>query len=67
VLVSLTGRGRAVADAALDGLLERERELLTGLTPAQRLDLAGLLRILLVPFDAAVAGDDGADPGLGPG
>ena len=67
VLVSLTGRGRAVADAALDGLLERERELLTGLTPAQRLELAGLLRILLVPFDAAVAGDDGADPGLGPG
>jgi hypothetical protein len=42
-----------VADAALAGLLARERELLTGLTPAQRRDLAGLLRILLVPFDTA--------------
>jgi len=48
-----------VADAALDGLLERERELLTGLTPAQRQDLAGLLRILLVPFDTAGELDEG--------
>jgi DNA-binding MarR family transcriptional regulator len=53
VLVTLTRRGAEVADAALDGLLERERELLTGLTPAQRRDLAGLLRVLLVPFDTA--------------
>jgi DNA-binding MarR family transcriptional regulator len=60
VLVSLTARGRAVADAALDGLLARERELLTGLAPAQRRELAGLLRILLVPFDAA---DEAQPPG----
>ena len=53
VLVTLTSRGAAVADAALDGLLERERELLTGLTPVQRRELAGMLRILLVPFDTA--------------
>ena len=48
-----------MADAALDGLLERERALLTGLTPAQRRELAGLLRILLVPFDAAGEPDEG--------
>jgi DNA-binding MarR family transcriptional regulator len=59
VLVTLTSRGATVADAALDGLLERERELLTGLTPAQRRELAGLLRILLVPFDAAGEPDEG--------
>src|SRR3984957_5185752 len=52
VLVTLTSRGQRVADAALDGLLERERELLTGLDPAQQDELAGLLRILLAPFDA---------------
>ena len=59
VLVTLTSRGATVADATLDGLLERERELLTGLTPAQRQDLAGLLRILLVPFDTAGEPDEG--------
>jgi DNA-binding MarR family transcriptional regulator len=52
VLVTLTSRGQRVADAALDGLLEGERELLTGLDPAQQDELAGLLRILLTPFDA---------------
>jgi DNA-binding MarR family transcriptional regulator len=52
VLVALTGRGQRVADAALEGLLARERELLTGLEPAQQAELAGLLRLLLAPFDA---------------
>jgi len=52
VLVVLTDRGRAVADAALADLLLSERELLTGLDDAQRSQLAGLLRILLAPFDA---------------
>jgi DNA-binding MarR family transcriptional regulator len=52
VLVALTDRGKRAADAALAGLLERERELLTGLDPAQQSTLAGLLRILLAPFDA---------------
>jgi DNA-binding MarR family transcriptional regulator len=52
VLVALTDRGKHAADAALADLLERERELLTGLDPAQQATLAGLLRILLAPFDA---------------
>jgi len=52
VLVALTGRGLAAADAALTDLLRSERELLTGLAAGQQHELAGLLRILLVPFDA---------------
>jgi len=52
VLVALTDRGKRAADAALAGLLERERELLTGLDPAQQSELATLLRMLLAPFDA---------------
>jgi DNA-binding MarR family transcriptional regulator len=52
VLVALTERGQEAADAALAGLLERERELLSGLDPAQQATLAGLLRLLLAPFDA---------------
>jgi DNA-binding MarR family transcriptional regulator len=52
VLVALTDRGKNAADAALAGLLTRERELLTGLDPGQQAELAGLLRLLLAPFDA---------------
>jgi DNA-binding MarR family transcriptional regulator len=52
VLVALTDRGKDAADAALAGLLTRERELLTGLDPGQQAELAGLLRLLLAPFDA---------------
>jgi DNA-binding MarR family transcriptional regulator len=50
--VALTDRGKHAADAALAGLVERERELLTGLDPDQQAELATLLRILLAPFDA---------------
>jgi DNA-binding MarR family transcriptional regulator len=57
VLVALTARGRAVVDAALEDLLGRERELLTGLGRAQRRELAALLRILLAPFDAGQTRD----------
>jgi DNA-binding MarR family transcriptional regulator len=57
VLVALTDRGRAAADAALADLLASERELLTGLDAAQQRELAALLRILLAPFDAAQAPD----------
>jgi DNA-binding MarR family transcriptional regulator len=57
VLVALTARGRAVVDAALEDLLYRERELLTGLDRAQRRELAALLRTLLVPFDAGQTPD----------
>lgn len=52
VLVTLTAAGRAAADAALADLLLSERELLAGLSAAQRRELANLLRILLAPFDA---------------
>jgi DNA-binding MarR family transcriptional regulator len=52
VRVRLTARGRARVDAAMTGLLERERELLARLDADQRATLAGLLRRLLLPFDA---------------
>jgi len=52
VLVALTARGQAVADAALADLLQHERKLLAGLSAGQRRELAGLLRVLLAPFDA---------------
>ena len=52
VLVQLTDRGAAVADAALTDLLAYERELLAGLRADQRAGLAALLRVLLTPFDS---------------
>jgi DNA-binding MarR family transcriptional regulator len=51
VLVTLTAAGRERVDAALDGLLRRERVLLAGLGAGERQDLADLMRILLAPFD----------------
>jgi len=51
VLVTLSGRGKAVVDAAFTDLLEREHVLLARLGPEQRQGLADLLRTLLVPFD----------------
>ncbi|GAA1269883.1 MarR family transcriptional regulator TamR [Sphaerisporangium rubeum] len=53
VLVSLTDAGRERVDAAFADLLRRERELLAGLAPADQRTLAGLLRTILAPFDAA--------------
>ena len=41
VLVALTERGKQAADAALAGLLDRERELLAGLAAGQQDELAG--------------------------
>jgi DNA-binding MarR family transcriptional regulator len=58
VLVALTDRGRAAADAALADLLTSERRLLTGLDGRQRRELAALLRILLAPFDEVQAPAD---------
>jgi DNA-binding MarR family transcriptional regulator len=52
VLVTLSGQGRAVVDAALTDLLDREQALLAGLRADQRELLADLLRTLLVPFDS---------------
>jgi DNA-binding MarR family transcriptional regulator len=52
VLVELTGEGRDRVDAALTDLLGSEEALLASLDPGQRQVLAGLLRVLLAPFDA---------------
>jgi len=53
VLVTLTGWGLARVDAALEDLLSREQALLAGLDREERQQLAGLMRVLLAPFDAA--------------
>jgi DNA-binding MarR family transcriptional regulator len=55
VLVTLTEAGRDRVDAALDGLLRRERALLVGLDAGERRNLADLMRILLAPFDALLS------------
>ncbi|MEU6041023.1 MULTISPECIES: MarR family winged helix-turn-helix transcriptional regulator [Actinomadura] len=52
VLVRLTAAGQARVDAAFADLLDREHVILESLTPDQRDALAGLLRTLLIPFDA---------------
>jgi DNA-binding MarR family transcriptional regulator len=52
VLVVLTAEGRDRVDAALTDLLGSEEALLAGLGPGERQALAGLLRVLLAPFDA---------------
>ncbi len=51
VLVRLTDRGRTTVDGALSGLLDRERDLLGGLDPADQRRLAALLRTLVLPFE----------------
>jgi DNA-binding MarR family transcriptional regulator len=51
VLVRLTARGRTTVDGALSGLLDRERDLLAGLEPADQQRLAALLRTLVLPFE----------------
>lgn len=51
VLVQLTADGRSRVDAALEGLLGQERQLLDGLTGKQRGSLAALLRTVVAPFD----------------
>ncbi|GAA3126585.1 MarR family transcriptional regulator TamR [Planomonospora alba] len=56
VLVSLTEAGRKRVDDAFTDLLRRERELLSGLGQREQQALAGLLRTLLIPFDATDSG-----------
>jgi DNA-binding MarR family transcriptional regulator len=60
VLVQLTDKGRGTVDAAMADLLTREQSILTALSATRQTELAGLLRILLAPFDAA--GLDGTGP-----
>jgi DNA-binding MarR family transcriptional regulator len=52
VLVRLTDVGRTTVDGALESLLAREHALLAGLGPQEQTRLAGLLRSLVVPFEA---------------
>ena len=52
VLVQLTEAGLRTVDNAFAELLAGEEALLTGLDAGQQEQLAGLLRIMLVPFDA---------------
>jgi DNA-binding MarR family transcriptional regulator len=52
VRVLLTTRGKEAVDSALADLLEREQELLGGLSTRQQEQLSGLLRSLVVPFEA---------------
>jgi hypothetical protein len=53
VLVQLTADGLKTVDSAFAALLAGEEALLRGLDENQQKQLAGLLRVLLVPFDAA--------------
>ena len=52
VIVRLTENGRRTVDDAFAGLLDRERDLLAGLSAADRTRLSALLRSLVTPFDA---------------
>jgi DNA-binding MarR family transcriptional regulator len=51
VLVRLTDSGLSTVDGALEGLLLREHELLSGLNAADHAKLATLLRRLVAPFE----------------
>lgn len=55
VLVSLTDAGRDVVDGALETLLRHESELLDGLDRAEREELSGLLRALMLRFEKPAA------------
>jgi DNA-binding MarR family transcriptional regulator len=63
VLVQLTGDGIRRCDAAVADLLERERELLEGLSTDQQQELSGLLRVLLAPFDTVTPNTGPASAG----
>jgi DNA-binding MarR family transcriptional regulator len=51
VQVALTDKGRAAVDAALDGLLAHEREILADLGRDEQAALATLLRSVVLPFE----------------
>jgi DNA-binding MarR family transcriptional regulator len=62
-LVELTDEGRELAERVLRVHIENERRVLSALTPGEIDTLAGLLRKLLVGFEAEDAPDD--RPGRG--
>jgi DNA-binding MarR family transcriptional regulator len=51
IFVRLTNAGRIRVDAALADLLEHERQILATLKDGEQEVLAGLLRLLVAPFD----------------
>ena len=53
VLVRLTDTGRTTVDGALEGLLQRERELIGGLDSGDHERLTALLRDLVAPFETS--------------
>ncbi len=62
VLVELTDTGHELLDRVVDDLLNHEETLLDGLTPDERADLTGLLRVLLGDLTARFALDDRPAP-----
>jgi len=52
VLVAMTDAGRRAVDGAMGELVAREAELLGALSPEEQRSLAGLLRTLILDFDA---------------
>ena len=50
VIVRLTAEGKSAVDGAFTALLRAEQELIADLPPAERHELADLLRRLLTPF-----------------
>ncbi len=61
VLVELTPSGLTRVDGAFERLLEQERDLLSTLTPAECVTLAGLLRRVIDPFDGPELTPQAAD------
>ena len=56
VRVRLTAQGKQLVSGALRDLLDFERQVLAVIAPAERDELAGLLRRLLAPFEGADSG-----------
>jgi hypothetical protein len=58
VVVGLTDADHALVEGTVADLLRHEDDLLTGLTPAQRQQLADLLRLLLADLTDRLGVDD---------
>jgi len=62
VLVSLTQAGHALVDSVVDQVLGREAQLVRGLLPAERAELAALLDRLLQDVAVQTGGEAGWQP-----
>jgi DNA-binding MarR family transcriptional regulator len=63
VLVALTQAGHALVDSVVDRVLGREAQLVRGLLPAERAELAALLDRLLRDVAAQTSGEPGPEAG----